>query len=163
MEEIWKDIEGYEGLYQVSNHNQVKSLPKKCGNQYDYKEVILKPYISNRHYKVVLRNDNGLKHHYVHVLVAKAFGIWKEGCEIHHIDGNPLNNEPSNLEAIERENHLLKHSNRIAQYTLDNQYCQTFDTLALAEKATNASRFNISACCAGRRQSAGGFKWRYAS
>lgn len=163
MREVWKDVEGYEGLYQVSNTNKVKSLPRKTGNQYEYKEIILKPYIKNRHYIVKLHNEQGPKCFYIHMLVAKAFGIWKKGCDVHHIDGNPFNNEPSNLEAIEREKHFIKHSNRIAQYTLENQYCQTFDTLALAEKATNINRFNISACCAGKRKSAGGFKWRYAS
>ena len=82
MEEIWKDIEGYEGLYQVSNFGRVKSLRKivyySDGRVYSYPEKI-KSQIkdSKKAYWVVNLSDNRKtprkKSFYVHVLVAKAF------------------------------------------------------------------------------------------
>jgi len=70
MIEIWKDIPDYEGLYQVSNLGNVKSLPKK----YNKNGCILKPKTkSDIYYKAVDLNKNGRKTFLIHHLVAKAF------------------------------------------------------------------------------------------
>lgn len=69
MEEIWKDIENYEGLYQVSNLGRVKSLP----NVNHKNEIILKPSISNGYYSVALNKSGKQKRIYIHRLVAEAF------------------------------------------------------------------------------------------
>lgn len=81
MEEIWKDIEGYEGLYQVSNLGRVKSLERKVKTINNGTEClkficerILKPKTNRGGYKVVLLyNQSKRKHITVHRLVAKAF------------------------------------------------------------------------------------------
>lgn len=90
MEEIWKDIKGYEGLYQVSNLGRVKSMRK---------QKIMKPWITNKgYYMLSLWNSNGKSKYLVHRLVAIAFLNKKDGkyfCD--HIDGNPLNNNVENL------------------------------------------------------------------
>lgn len=100
MKEIWKDIPGYEGLYQVSNLGEVKSL--KCG-----KERILKTYLYGDNYTkykgVTLCLNNKLKKYKVHQLVAMAFLNHKpNGHEIviNHIDNNSLNNQLDNLELV---------------------------------------------------------------
>jgi len=78
MEEIWKDIKNYEGLYQVSNLGRVKSLERtkidKMGRQFHVKEKILNPLIIKGYYAVWLYNEKlGKKRYTVHRLVAEAF------------------------------------------------------------------------------------------
>jgi hypothetical protein len=104
--EIFKDILGYEGLYQVSNFGNVKSL----GNDKTRKEKILKP-IKNRdgYYKVILCKEGKVKTICVHVLVAQAFlGHIPDGTMKiipDHKDTDKSNNNLSNLELItQREN-----------------------------------------------------------
>ena len=69
MEEIWKDIKDYEGLYQVSNLGRVKSLPNTAHKN----EIILKPSITNGYYSVALNKSGKQKRVYIHRLVAEAF------------------------------------------------------------------------------------------
>ena len=90
--ESWKDIPGYEGIYQVSDLGRIKSLRTK-------KEKILTPHNTgkNRFY-INLRKDGKMKKLQVHVLVALAFiGERPEGYDVCHIDGDCLNNELSNI------------------------------------------------------------------
>ena len=73
MVEVWKDVPGYEGLYQVSSTGNVKSLPKMCGFRKD-KGKILSPFINTSGYELVtLCKNNNQKHFQVHRLVAMAF------------------------------------------------------------------------------------------
>ena len=102
MEEIWKDIEGYEGLYQVSNLSRVRGLPitTRFGNQWKRHPVrILTPGVGKRGYYVVSLAKNGkAKTFTVHRLVAKAFIPNPNGYQfIDHIDTNKLNNSLDNL------------------------------------------------------------------
>ena len=70
MDEIWKDIKGYEGLYQISNKGQVKSKARR-GN---WKETILKPSETRDHYFVVTLSKNGVqKSRRVNRIVAETF------------------------------------------------------------------------------------------
>ena len=102
MEEIWKDIEGYEGLYQVSNLGRVKSLGrkvKKINGKMNVCEKILKPGIGNGYKKVSLWKNNSSKMFLIHRLVALAFIPNNENLPIvNHKDENRLNNAVDNLE-----------------------------------------------------------------
>jgi hypothetical protein len=100
--EIWKDIDGFEGLYQVSTLGRVKSLPKYTysrGYPQLRKEKILKPGYTgkNRCYATVRLNDGrGYK---VHRLVAQAFIPNPNNLpQVNHKDENPFNNAVDNLE-----------------------------------------------------------------
>lgn len=99
MEEIWKDITGYEGLYQVSNLGNVKSFrgSTKYGKP---KEFILKPSVINSGYGVVtLYSGTSKSKHQIHRLVASAFipNPFNLPC-VNHKDENKLNNRVENLE-----------------------------------------------------------------
>lgn len=103
MAEIWKDIEGYEGLYQVSNYGKVKILPKfrnNGTNGYVSKEKLMKQCKHNLGYLFVVLSKNGkYKHFYVHRLLTQAFIPNPDNKpHVNHIDGNKQNNSIDNLE-----------------------------------------------------------------
>lgn len=103
-EEVFKDIPGYEGLYQISNLGNVKALStRKMRGQYFQlrPEIILKPSIKNNGYlQVTLHNSIGHKKFIsVHCLVAICFiPNPKNKSTVNHKDGNKINNIYSNLE-----------------------------------------------------------------
>lgn len=112
-EELWKDIEGYEGLYKVSNYGRIKSFTMWNGHKFVKRERVLSPYkqIANKNYSrsVVKLFKNGVKKDFkVHRLVAKAFIDNPYNFKVvNHKDGNPLNNHVSNLEWSTQKNNVL--------------------------------------------------------
>ena len=108
MNEKWKDIPNYEGLYQINENGDVKSINYKNTN----KEGILKPCINTSGYKmVVLMKNNKRKSYYIHKLVAITFLNHKPcGMKqvINHIDFNKLNNNLNNLEIITQVENVNK-------------------------------------------------------
>lgn len=169
MKEVWKDILGYEGLYQVSNLGDVKSLPKHCGNRPTQEKLCSQAWC--RGYKrVCLCKDNVLKHKQVHRLVAEAFIPNPENKpQVNHINGIKNDNRVSNLEwASVNEN--LKHARdvlgkkdarparKVAQIE-NNIIIAIFGSISEAKKKTFIN--NISGCCRGVLKTAGGYKWKY--
>jgi len=110
MEEIFKEVKNYEGLYEVSNLGRVKSL----GNKHTRKEKILKACVNSRGYFLVSLHKKGVKKYMtVHNLVATAF-LNHKSCGyklvINHINFNKLDNIVYNLEVVTaRENCNKKH------------------------------------------------------
>ncbi len=174
MKEIWKDVENYEGLYQVSNLGRVKSL---------ITNKILKPDIGL--YKVVrlYKNKKG-KRVYVHRLVASSFIINSDNKPmVNHIDGNKLNNKIENLEWVtcqENNRHafdtglnkgsygmlgktgkLNKKSKVVLQYDLDGNFIKEWYSLGEIARKLNVSNTNIWACCKGKRKKSKGYIWKY--
>jgi len=103
MKNIWKDLTGFNGLYQVSNTGLVKSMPReKCNKNGKFitKEKILKNVLGKNGYYVVTISKGGVnKIMYVHRLVAKLFLINVENkTEVNHINGIKTDNDVSNLE-----------------------------------------------------------------
>lgn len=120
QEEIWKDVIGYEGLYQVSNLGRVKSLPKTWvagkGTIKKHDGIILK-LIKDiyGYYLVNLCKENKQKTLKVHQLVAIAF-LNHTPCGhklvIDHIDNNPLNNNVFNLQIVTHRYNTHKQQGR---------------------------------------------------
>ena len=112
--EQWKDVIGFEGKYQISNHGQLKSLERKvkCKNGTRVvKNKILSPIFSaTGYFNVRVKNASGeVVALFVHHQVAKHFiGERPDGMVIDHIDGNPRNNHVSNLRYVSQATNLQK-------------------------------------------------------
>ena len=100
--ELWKDVPGYEGLYQISNFGNVKSLERIDNSNHFHEEKILKQKIFRNGYWYVNLSKDGKHHNYhVHRIVAKLFvknSLNKP--QVNHIDGDKTNNNVNNLEWV---------------------------------------------------------------
>lgn len=178
MEEIWKDIKGYEELYQVSNLGNIKSKDKiidTTKNKINKKGILLKQYKDKGGYmRVCLTKNNIRKMYFVHRIVALNF-IKNNGKLpfINHKDENKQNNCVTNLEWCNRKYNNnygtrstragLKCRKKINQYDLDGNFIKTYDSVMKAKKENSSScGTHISEVCKGKRKSAYGYIWRYA-
>jgi hypothetical protein len=115
--EIWKDIQGYEGLYQVSSLGNVKSLSKirTCGRRHQsqyYPERMLKVYqLKNKYLAVTLFKDGKAKTALIHRLIAETFLTTGRKPQVNHINAIRTDNRIENLEwctASENRRHADK-------------------------------------------------------
>ena len=116
MQEIWKDIKNYEGIYQVSNLGRVRSLTRKVktfNGLRTTKGQLLKPLKTNRNYfRVDLKQNQKNKYISIHRLVAEAFIPNPNNYPvINHIDGDTSNNKIDNLEWC-TQSHNIKEAYR---------------------------------------------------
>ena len=182
MTEVWKDIKGYEGLYQISNLGRVKSLAHLHGKSKKLirKEKIMQCVIGIKGYLYCGLSKNGLTKRYrVHRLVAEAFiGNPNELPQVNHIDGDKANNRADNLEyctcaynvrhaflnglrkGIRDSDNAL--SKKVNQYALSGDYIKTWDSTMQIERNLGITNVSISQCCLGKIKSSHGYIWRYA-
>jgi hypothetical protein len=113
MTEIWEDIKGYEGLYQVSSHGRIKSLDRRVRCGYNLtrviKESIKKPHFhgTDKQYTTQLRKDGKTAHFLLARLVAEAFIDNPDNLPwLIFADGNKLNCHASNLMYVSRDERL---------------------------------------------------------
>lgn len=183
MEEIWKDIKGYEGLYQVSNLGRVKSLPRLMWNGKGYfmsKEKILKSGTVNGYKQVTLCKNNEQEPFLVHRLVAEAFIPNPNNLpQVNHIIDDfehRSDNRVENLEwcTAEYNSNYGTHNEKISKATKGKKResmkgsknpsarkvkCVTtgevFDTMKEACEKYKVNNGHICDCCKGKRKSAG--------
>lgn len=168
---MWKDIEGYEGLYQVSDDGQVRRLMSNG------KTRILKPWKSYNYYTLCLSKKCEKKTKAVHRLVAETFlGKPTEYREVNHKDGNKLNNRLENLEWVtQRENSLHavdvlgivpfgKPPKKVRCIDpVTGEVVAEYRSLLEASKAMGkvSVRASISLVCQGYQKQSCGYKWEY--
>lgn len=121
MKERWKDIKGYEGLYQISNLGKVRSLTfrKCCHGRYITTQrpkplELVQKKCKTSYYKIHLTKDKIRKSYFVHRLVAEAFVIGKTKNKniVNHKDFNKDNNNANNLEwTTQRQNTIYSIAN----------------------------------------------------
>ena len=171
--ETWKNIKGYEGLYQVSSMGRVKSLERKDCLGRIVKERFLKPCIDRYGYLFVNLCAGGKKRtFFVHRLVCQAFHENPDNKpQVNHLNEDKTDNRVCNLEwatAKENLNHgthnerMVKTlSKPICQYTLDEKIVKTWASLTEVQRQTGFSQGNISEVANGNRKTAHGFIWKY--
>lgn len=171
MKEIWKTIDGYEGLYEISNYGRFKSLHKK-------EERITFGSAKTIYPMVSLSKNGHRKTELVHRLVAQAFIPNPNNLPcINHKDENKTNNRVDNLEWCDRQYNnsygtknkrmittrlhkygylvtdkcitqaKIKNSKPVVQYTLDGNFIAEYINAKEAERQTNISNSNINSCC----------------
>lgn len=170
--EQWKDIKGYEGLYQVSNNGNIKSLARTMSSGRKLNPIIMKMQEDKRGYlSVLLSKDGSKKRVRIHREVAKAFvenPFNKE--QVNHIDEDKTNNKANNLEwmtLLENINHgtgiqrKAKALNRpiIAINELTGETIHFNSIKEAGEKGFN--RGNIDSCIKGKLKHHKGYTWKY--
>lgn len=191
MEEIWKDVAFFEGLYKVSNMGNVRSLERvvQFGNQ---KRTVKPSYLrffkkSNGYLSVKLYKECRQYTMYVHRLVAMAFcDGYFEKADVNHIDGNKSNNISTNLEWCTRSENIIhsvqvlnnKIGNRkfgmkwnskpIVQLSIDGKKIKDWTSAFEVQRILGFNESSIRSCLLGneydgrRRLQAYGYKWIYA-
>lgn len=166
MKELWKDVPGYSGVYEISNTGLVRG-----------KNGIRKLLLSHDGYQYVkLCNRGQEKKMKVHRLVALAFIPNPLGLpEINHKDENKQNNNVCNLEWCDRKyNNNYGQRNIIAgksireakqrcvfRYDLNGNFIDSFESAKVAESVLKINHTGITKSASNKRKSAGGYIWKY--
>ena len=169
MIEEWKDIEGYEGIYQISNLGRVKSLDRLDSSNHRLKGNIRKFGTSPNGYVNIALFKQGKRDVFtVHRLVAETFILNPENKpQVNHIDEDKTNNMVSNLEwmtAKENVNHGTRTEKVISKMSKE-VYCvnngKTYINARIAGLDLGISRETIRDTCNGKQKSAKGYTFKY--
>lgn len=186
INKIWKDIKGYEGLYQISNLGIIKSLNRAVNSRLDNegnpimnirKGRFLKQTINNQgYYRIILYKSSISKSYFIHKLLGIHFIDNPDNKDVvNHIDGNPSNNKLSNLEWAtysEDKQHAVNtglihsggnnyNAKSINQYTLNGIFIKTWESMMDIKRDLGIDNRYVSAVCRNKQKTACGFKWKY--
>lgn len=177
--ETWKEVRGYEGLYEVSDLGRVRSMGRQCSSknnsvQQKRARILVQEITVHGYCRVRLFDAGGNSKHYaVHRLVAEAF-LGESSQQVNHINEIKTDNRLINLEyCTPQEN--CNHGNRnrlISEKTFESKGRQVvqffngavvrvFDSLASASKLAGVTPQAIRLCCEGKMLHAGGYEWRF--
>lgn len=184
MQEVWKDVVGYEGLYKVSNYGGIVNSK----TQKPMKAELCKGY-----QRVNLYSKGKYKHHLAHQLVALAFIKNEHDYKcINHKDENKVNNYFDNLEWCDHNynanygtrnqrisnskkgkkrkpftdsakiNIATAHYKKVKQFDLKNNLIKTYNSIKEASTINSIDNSSITKVCKGKKKTSGGFIWQYA-
>lgn len=162
MNEIWRSVKDYEGLYEVSNWGRVRNI---------LTHRMLKFEINAGYYRLVLVKNKIKTHKLVHRLVAQAFIPNPLNLpQVNHIDENKLNNCVENLEwCTAKYNNVYRgriermvktKSKTVYMLTLNGGLCGMWPSTQECTR-NGFSGGDIIECCNGKRNQHKGFKWSY--
>lgn len=161
-EEEWRDVLGFEELYQVSNFGNVRTI--KNGEAEMSQQENRNGYMT-----VHLRNKGVERRVMVHRLVAEAFiPNPDELRDVNHKNGDKSDNRVENLEWASHSDNMThsfrklgKNVRHIVQLDLDNNFIERWNSIIEASEATGICRTDIGECCRGNRKHTKGYKWKY--
>lgn len=180
--ETWKNINGFEGLYEISTKGRIKSLGNgKSTNPNQCLEKIIKTGLSRNGYIKCKLHKDGKRYYYnVHRLVALNFiQNIDNKKEVNHKDGNKKNNSVENLEWVtssENQKHAFKNglqkrvygsahkqSKKIKQLDLDGNIIKIWDSINTLKRELGYNNVGIINCCKKRKKynTAYKYKWEY--
>lgn len=165
--EVWKDIKGFEGVYQISSKGRLKSLSRKQSVKEKIRTFSKSP---NGYMRMVLSFNQKRLTISAHREVAKAFIPNPENSEtVNHIDFDKTNNCVENLEWCSMKyniNHSKKHGKNyhkpVIQMSLDGDFIKEWSSAYAVEKEMGYFSTLISRCCRGKQKTHKGFKWEFA-
>lgn len=184
MEEIWKDVNGFKGVYQISNFGRLKSFKRELNGK-----ILSNKNKKGDYFSVILRKGDRVKSTRIHRLVAEAF-IPNPGNlpQVHHKDGNRQNNCVDNLEWVNWQEHhsitmqqnpktivgLVNYNKfvrpkKVQQYSLNGDLLAEYNNCKEAHRKTGVCARNILQVASkipfnqkgNVRKQAGGYVWKY--
>ena len=177
LNEEFRDVPNYEGLYQISNYGRVKTLQREVKNtNYSYrivKEKILREsQCVNYYYYVILYKNQIPRPFRIHRLVAEVFiSNPNKLPQVNHKDENKTNNRVDNLEWCSHKYNMNygtsikrtseKHKKKVVQYNKQNEIVEEYNSLKEAEIKIGIDSSSIMRCCQGKQGTCGGYIWKY--
>lgn len=167
--EVWKDIPGYEGLYQASTHGRIRSLSRNTTNG----KILKQAKDSNGYLLVSLSKNGKVKKARVHQIIASTFLSNPQNMPIiNHKSEVKTENQVWNLEwcTYSYNNSYGSHpvsvscanSKPVLQYDLQGNLIATHQSTIEIERKFGFDNGNIGKCCNGKYKSAYGYIWKYA-
>lgn len=177
MEEIWKDIKGYEGLYQVSNLGKVRSMDRWVAHKGNSKVFVVGKLIKlqtkkNGYIRVDLSKNHKHKHYAVHRLVAQAFIPNPDNLpQVNHKDEDKTNNRVDNLEWCDNHYNITYSTpqqryyrgmcRKVYQYTLDGEFIREWESVSEIGRQLKYTPSRICDCCNGKSKRSYNCIWSY--
>lgn len=167
--EEWKDIKGYEGLYQVSDLGRVRSLDRLSADGRRLKGQFLKPYKNKGGYVCVTLCKNGqIKGFQIHRLVAEAFIPNPDNFpQVNHRNERRDDNKAFNLEWCDAKynSNYGNHKQNVAAAISKKVRCietgVIYDSITIAAESVGRKKAALSNCLRGHTLSCGGYHWEY--